>query len=399
MSLTLEATLRRAPPFTMVAMVLAAGAAVAVGCSEDPPNATTDATDAGTKGTTEDAAPEAAATPMDASPGRDCARDLMGDGLPGHLDCTGLYTNLASKTVPDGVLPYTPGAQLWSDGATKSRFVYLPPGTTIDATDPDDWKMPVGTKLWKEFALDGKRIETRLYQKTAAATWKHTTYRWNADESDAERLDTGDVVPRAGTRAYEVPRSDQCTQCHKGRTEPTLGFDAVGLGLPGAAGATLAKLVETGRIAPAPAATSFSVPGDGTAAAAKAAAWLHANCGSCHQSSPAAEAFYTQVFFRIRAAQLGDGGVASAQDLDAVKTTCGITSSKVNPDGGTPLVRLAPGSPDTSAVYVLSASRSAEGKTPNANEQMPPMLSHLVDPEGTGAVRDWIAANTKCPKN
>ena len=34
---------------------------------------------------------------------------------------------------------YSPQYPLWSDGATKRRWVLLPPGQTIDASDPDVW--------------------------------------------------------------------------------------------------------------------------------------------------------------------------------------------------------------------------------------------------------------------
>lgn len=376
---------------------LALGSAAA-GCTEDELVAPTDPPDASS--TPVDATTDAPSAAPDAGSGRDCARDLASDGLPNHLDCTGLYASFASKTPADGVKPYAPGAQLWSDDAVKTRFVYLPPGTTIDATNLDDWKLPVGTKLWKEFALDGKRIETRLYAKVAEGSWKHTTYRWKADESDAERLDTGEMVPRAdGGPDYEVPRSDQCNVCHKGRTEPTLGFEAVSLALPGASGATLAALVDAKLLAPAPPATATPIPDDGTAKAAKALGWLHANCGSCHSSSTKAEAYYTGTFFQIRAGQLQpvDGGVKNGGQLDAVKTTCGLGSSKSNPDGGAPLFRLQPGSPQTSAIYVLPASRAPQGAQPNPNQQMPPIVSHRVDPDGIAALKDWISALAACP--
>src|SRR5205809_29033 len=81
-------------------------------------------------------------------------------GLPDNIYCTGLYKSL-KKDLSDGVMPYTPGAVLWSDGAEKHRFLFLPPGAQIDTTDLDSWKFPVDTKAWKEFRVDGKLIETR----------------------------------------------------------------------------------------------------------------------------------------------------------------------------------------------------------------------------------------------
>ena len=67
----------------------------------------------------------------------------------------------------DGVLSYQPAYELWSDGAEKERFVYLPPETQIDTSNPDRWTFPVGTRFYKTFAVGGKRIETRLIEKVA----------------------------------------------------------------------------------------------------------------------------------------------------------------------------------------------------------------------------------------
>ena len=54
--------------------------------------------------------------------------------LPQHLRDTGLYA--------EGVLAFSPQYPLWSDGAVKNRWIYLPPGTSIDATQPDAWEFP-----------------------------------------------------------------------------------------------------------------------------------------------------------------------------------------------------------------------------------------------------------------
>ena len=51
---------------------------------------------------------------------------------------------------------YAPKFQLWSDSATKKRWIYLPPGSQIDTSDMDFWKFPVGTKVWKEFSAVGR---------------------------------------------------------------------------------------------------------------------------------------------------------------------------------------------------------------------------------------------------
>lgn len=389
-----ETRLRRVLALSASALLGAGVAAggLAAGCSDDPA-ASPASSDAGPT-TNVDASPgDAAPPPSDAG----CAADLASDGLARHLSCAGLYADVAQKTLAPDVRPYTPAAQFWSDGSTKTRFVTLPPGTTIDATNMDDWKLPVGTRLWKELALEGRRVETRVYAKVDATTWKHTTYRWNAAETEADRLDKGELVPTANGIAYEIPAANQCLNCHKGRTEPIVGFDAVSLGLPGAAGLTLATLAAEKLISPVPTTTSFTIPDDGTGKAAPALAWLHANCGGCHQKSDKAEGFFTQTFFHLTAAQLGPGGVTSATELEALTTTCNINSGKTTPDGGLPLKRIAPGSPEGSSVWVLAHNRTAPGGFPNPNEQMPPLVSHVVDEAGTALLAAWITAIPGCP--
>src|SRR2546423_1675242 len=89
-------------------------------------------------------------------------------GLPDDVFCTGLYANRDSTQIAPGVMPYTPGVLLWSDGAEKQRYLSLPPSTQIDTSDLDAWKFPVGTKAWKEFRLDGALVETRIFWKRSA---------------------------------------------------------------------------------------------------------------------------------------------------------------------------------------------------------------------------------------
>ncbi|HEX8953626.1 MAG TPA: hypothetical protein VF945_17335, partial [Polyangia bacterium] len=47
-------------------------------------------------------------------------------GAPASLSETGLYADGGSATVRTDVRPYTPGYEMWSDGAAKSRWIYLP---------------------------------------------------------------------------------------------------------------------------------------------------------------------------------------------------------------------------------------------------------------------------------
>ncbi len=156
--------------------------------------------------------------------------------LPTTIECTGLYADVATKHIAEGVRPYAPAVPLWADTASKNRWIFLPPGTQIDATDSSEWIFPVGTKVWKEFSRDGKRVETRFFEKTQPGYWDRATYAWTDDETAATSSAGGDFPLGTDGGTYHIPTSDECDQCHRGRTDHMLGFEQVSLGLLGATG-------------------------------------------------------------------------------------------------------------------------------------------------------------------
>lgn len=336
-------------------------------------------TDAGVVDASADADAEGAA-PFD------CAASDAGDGLMKDLRCTGLYDDWSMKTVASSVLAYAPAYALWSDGAVKLRFIYLPPGQKIDNTDVDEWTFPVGTKVWKEFRLGTQRIETRFLEKKGPTTWVFTTYRWSADEQSATRLDIGETnVNDAG---YDVPPSGQCMLCHQGRKDLVLGFDAVSLGASTVTGTSLATLAADSRFTNTAMPTSIEIPNDSTSIARQPFGWLHANCGTaCHNRNPGALANGTGLFLRMNAADiLGDGGTVRLKDLDPYKTSVNVTPNlaKFSSDG---YKRILPNTPDKSLIPLLDGTRN-DPLIP----QMPPILSHVPPTTDVTAIRNWITA-------
>ena len=70
----------------------------------------------------------------------------------------------------------------------KQRYVYLPPGTQVDTSDADHWRLPVGTKLWKSFTSGEHLVETRLIERFGEGEhdFRYATYFWETPEaSDA----------------------------------------------------------------------------------------------------------------------------------------------------------------------------------------------------------------------
>src|SRR6188472_1678937 len=81
----------------------------------------------------------------------DPVRDAAVGELPVRLSLTGLHAPGFAESMAPDVRSFRPRFELWSDGASKRRWVWLPPGTRIDTSDMDSWQFPVGTKFWKEF--------------------------------------------------------------------------------------------------------------------------------------------------------------------------------------------------------------------------------------------------------
>ncbi|HEX4445651.1 MAG TPA: hypothetical protein VH044_02915 [Polyangiaceae bacterium] len=308
---------------------------------------------------------------------------------PNTLECTGLYTDIVAKTLSPGIQPYAPAVPLWSDYAEKQRWISLPPGTTIDATNPDDWIFPVGTKVWKEFSRDGKRVETRLWQKVQSTFWVRATYAWNADETEATSSMGGDMPWGTDGGVYHIPTGDECDQCHRGRTDHLLGFEQVSLGLAGATGLTLSELVTRQLITPAPANTHLVVGDDGTGLAAGPLAWIHINCGaSCHNDNSNSTAYGSTMRLRLDPTQL-DG--RSSVNFDARTTTMGELATTPTWVGQP---RVVPGDPTHSLLVKLITNRGTNNPVAN---QMPPIASLLVDPVDTQSVIAWIAKMPPLP--
>lgn len=84
---------------------------------------------------------------------------------PQNLSETGLYDDIVTGGVTSSALPFEPRYPLWSDGAEKQRWALLPDDGVIDSRDMDAWVFPDGTRFFKEFSRDGRRVETRVLGK------------------------------------------------------------------------------------------------------------------------------------------------------------------------------------------------------------------------------------------
>jgi mono/diheme cytochrome c family protein len=279
--------------------------------------------------------------------------------LPERLSQTGLFID--GEVAPDA-LAYTPQFELWSDGARKRRWLRLPVGAAIDTDDPDDWELPDGTMVWKEFTRDGVRVETRVIAKLDGA-WVAQAYVWNDTDDDALAAPAGHLDAR-GTD-HDVPAAGECAGCHGGRRSFVLGVSAIQLAHDAAAGeVALDELEATGRIR-TPLPRPLAIPGDATAQAALG--YLHANCGHCHSAAAPPKPCLDpdnayDLWLRVGT-------------LTAVEATPAYTSTIDD--------AIRAGDPDGSQVVQNMSTRDLFAR-------MPPLGTRLVDTEGLAAVRRWI---------
>jgi hypothetical protein len=339
-----------------------------------------------------DVASDSGNAPRDGPYGEgDSVTDCAGAGVPpSTLACTGLYSDIATKTLAPGVQFYLPAVVLWADNAQKTRWIQLPPGTRIDASDPNEWIFPVGTKVWKEFSKGGKRVETRLFQKIDSGPppyWVHATYAWNADESAAVTSGGGDIPLGSDGGTYHIPTFGECDKCHNGRTDHILGFEQVALGLQDAQGLTLTELAKGGLISPLPQQTQLTIGDDGTGAAAPALAWLHINCGvSCHNGNSNASCYGAGMRLRLDPTLL-DGRPPTVSEFDALQTTLGVAARTPGWVQPTHWTRIVPGDSSHSLLVQLISNR---GTNNPAGGQMPPIASTIVDTDDVAKVVEWI---------
>jgi hypothetical protein len=307
---------------------------------------------------------------------------------PLRLSDTGLYASGRPGAIDPRNRPFTPQYPLWSDGAAKARWIYLPAGTAIDTRDPDEWRFPVGTKFWKEFSFDGRKVETRFLWRASPSDWVFATYVWNEEGTDAVLAPDAGVrsaVRFANGRGHDIPGAADCRACHGERPSP-LGFNALQLstdrdsnaihGEPLAAGmTTLATLNAERLLSPARPELVANPPRIRTAdpLTRSVIGYFAGNCGHCHNGSG-------DIAYDGPSLKPGDvlDGDAVAAALLAKATSWQVPGQ---PEGASRMLSL--GHPEASAMLARMKSR-------RPSSQMPPLGTNLRDEEAIAALSRWI---------
>lgn len=314
---------------------------------------------------------------------------------PRLLSQTGLYAEAATLKIDPRNRPFSPQYPLWSDGASKRRWVRLPEGSQINIADLANWELPVGTKFWKEFAFNGRKVETRFLWRTRRDRWVFASYAWNSAQNEAvlaAESGVADITEIADGKRHSIPSVTECRSCHdSNRTEP-LGFNALQLSDdrdPNALHAeplndemiTVKTLVDEHLVSPTRADLIAAPPRIEAASPVTRSAlgYLATNCASCHNSKGS-----------IASLGLDVRNTTGSTDAEcsAIKTTVGKRGHWIVPDAPQESRIINPGHPESSSLI-----RRIKSRRPIS--QMPPIGTVMVDREAVDLMTKWVAASAE----
>lgn len=310
---------------------------------------------------------------------------------PGLLSATGVFSDILTQTPSPGIIPYTVINPLWSDGATKNRYIALPPGGQITFAPTGEWSFPTGTVMIKTFMLAGKLLETRLILLTGSGpnTGYGVTYKWLANGSDAQLMGPGtpaalpdgldEAQAGAGGQIWHYPSRNECITCHTSNAGFVLGPKTRQLN--GLYTYTLPSNVTDNQLRTWNYLNMFTtdigegnigtfeklvVVGDLTASATvQARSYLDANCSYCHRPGGVSTGWNG----------LFDTAQGSMNLINVVPTkgNLGITGALL----------IYPQNPPLSVLYDRTNSL-------NALYKMQPLAHNVIDPQAVPTIAAWI---------
>lgn len=318
-------------------------------------------------------------------------------GPAAKLSAYGLFVgNGATQQPAAGVIRYTINTPLFSDYATKYRFVKLPQGASATYDETEVFDFPVGTVIAKTFACphdmtDPSKgrdlLETRILKHDPDG-WVGLPYVWNKEQTEATLQVAGgrvelnwihsDGQPRHSL--YLIPNKNQCKGCHKHREKTMLPIGPKARQLnrdvvyEEGTENQLAHWTRIGALSGAPdpsKAPRLAVWDDPSTGSLdqRARAYLEGNCAHCH--NPHGPARNTGLNLLTSAERPYVYGIFKAP------VAAGLGS-------GGRLYDIVPGKPDESIMPFRMAST-------HPGIVMPELGKRLVHDEGVELIREWIS--------
>jgi uncharacterized repeat protein (TIGR03806 family) len=320
---------------------------------------------------------------------------IMADRPPELLSAYGFFRDAGAREPNAGVTPYDLNTPLWSDGALKFRYVYIPEGSQARYDAHGVFDFPVGAVLIKTFAFanDMRRpaenvrfLETRLLIRREDG-WIALPYVWNEQQTEARLSIIGAEIPvnftdeegQAIALDWAVPNVNQCRGCHDraGDLVP-IGPSARNLNreyeYADYADNQLSRWATSGLLSDAPSNAEMPRvpnaydPADG-ALEARARAYLDVNCAHCHNAQgPAHTSGLDLSWSESDPAHWG----VFKRPVAAGRGSAGFDFS------------IEPGHPERSILLYRMEST-------DPGVMMPELGRQLVDRRAVALMRDWIA--------
>lgn len=323
---------------------------------------------------------------------------------PQTLAAFHLFTDVGARTPNAGVTAYELNTPLWSDGALKFRYLYLPAGTRATYRADGVFDLPVGAVLIKTFAIapDMRRptenvrfLETRLLVHRRDG-WVALPYVWNEAQTEARLSPVGADIPvsftdDAGAAValdWHVPNRNECRACHNragaitpiGPSARNLNRDYAypefrqpGLVVEAGSAPQLGVWVLNGLLdqapADAPRVPDAYDPSDGTLDQ-RARAYLDVNCAHCH--NPEGPGHTSGLDLRWSQREPALWGLFK-RPIAAGRASGGLAFD------------IEPGHPERSILVHRMAST-------DPGVMMPETGRTLVDERAVALMRDWIMA-------
>jgi len=321
------------------------------------------------------------------------------EGLPATLSATGIFIdrNLTPKA---GIVPYSLNTPSWADHAEMQRWLVLPDSARIGFSPTGEYTWPGGTVFIQHFEMvtnqatgARRRLETRLLVLDATGIFGYgATYRWRADNSDADLVDVGgqdevlkitDASGATRDQTWNYPARALCFMCHTpnagfvlgpktrqlngsqtypgGRTDNQLRtWNYLQMFTPGVEESAIKSYSKTCRI------------DDGTASLEdRVRSYLDVNCAACHRPGGTGALWDSRFDTPLAKQNIING---------ELRDTMGIANAKI----------VAPGDPARSMMHVRMASTTV-------GPQMPPLTRNVVDTVALDVLSQWIRANAEAP--
>ncbi|MBN1783062.1 PQQ-dependent sugar dehydrogenase [bacterium] len=312
--------------------------------------------------------------------------------VPLTISGSGLYRDMETLTPAEGLLQYEVNSPLWSDGASKTRFIALPGTEQIGFSADSAWTFPENGVLVKNFFLDLEEghpetrriVETRfLIRHNYDAAWDGFSYAWRDDGSDADLLDSSLVKSfliqkkdgRMEEQLWYYPSRSDCQTCHTPAAGWALSTRTAQLNrdytYPSAVDNQLRSLnhiaLFTEDIGDDPALYPRLVnPADTTAdLTLRVRSYLDANCSNCHRQGGTGR---TNMNLRYDI-ETDDMHIL---DIPAELSDLGVPGAK----------RVASGAPDSSVLFLRMMD--------TGEFRMPQLATFLVDSQAVSLVEKWI---------